>query len=169
MKDFTLEIRSQGPNSKPVVLERDIPEGESSGFPKKENYEGKKANRYAENAPGWISVVKIYQKVKFRENQNADVPKHRLGRLVQNATDFVFKILRGHYSRRKNLEIRTQGNKNKMLPRGFRRSDQFFPLYTAISPQAPATLELRSNAFQSLYILFLLGRVPTSSSTQTFG
>jgi len=57
MKDFTLEIRSQGSNPKFVVLECDIPEGESSVFPKT-MAKGKKANRYAENAPGWISVIK---------------------------------------------------------------------------------------------------------------
>ena len=35
------------------------------------------------------------------------------------------------------------------LPSGLRRRDQFLPLYVAISPHAPATLELTSNAFHS--------------------
>ena len=37
------------------------------------------------------------------------------------------------------------------LPSGLSRRDQFLPLYVAISPHTPATLELTSNAFHSRY------------------
>ena len=55
------------------------------------------------------------------------------------------------------------------VPNGFNNPIQFFPLYAAISPQAPPTFEFKSNVFQRQYILFVDGLVPTSMSTQMLG
>lgn len=62
-----------------------------------------------------------------------------------------------------------RGRFKRPIPSGFNNPVQFFPLYAAISPQAPPTFEFRSNVFQRLYMLFVDGLVPTSMSMQMLG
>lgn len=68
---------------------------------------------------------------------------------VEDVGHLVLKVLGSHCDdkhRIKKGEINTEGTGDE--PRGFMSFLQYLPLRATISPQAPPTLELISNAFQ---------------------
>jgi hypothetical protein len=68
---------------------------------------------------------------------------------VEDVGHLVLKILRGHCDIKhkvKRGEFTRKGTQDE--PRGFTSFSPYLPLRATISPQAPPTLELMSNAFQ---------------------
>jgi hypothetical protein len=70
-------------------------------------------------------------------------------RFVEDVGHLVLKVLGGHCDdkhrvRKEKIYTKRLGDE----PRGLRSFSQYLPLRATISPQAPPTLELISNAFQ---------------------
>jgi hypothetical protein len=70
-------------------------------------------------------------------------------RLVEDVGHLVLKVLGGHCDVKH--QVKRGGIARKKPadePRGFKSFSQYLPFRATISPQAPPTLELMSNAFQ---------------------
>lgn len=137
------EILLQRPFTRDIVLERDVTIcAESSG---------EHGDVTKDRLPGkWVGFKSWlwWDEVRKKINPWKRV-RENLQRFVKNVWHLVLKILSSNYKEMKNQLAYTQQNiVENTTPKGLIKFCPYFPFNATISPHAPPTFELISNAFQ---------------------